>query len=387
MESLEVYGAQTVFGPNLYFRDVDQSNTSIQDQMIGYVDDIVAMDAISTYPDNFWLTDFRTFVNISDIQDKVFEEQLDLFLEDPVYFDLYNDEIERTDSGKVTSSRVRVQMDKVNEKDVNQQVDVLFEQREISTGQTVNIGASRFPFFTYDDAYNQWEFYSVAVDELILSTIIGVAVMSGIALIFVPHWTAILIVLPSVSMLYIQLLGILQWAQVHVSHHLFMHFYSISEKLSWFSSSSYHLPASKINAVIYVCLVLSVGLLVDFVLHMVISYYESEGSNRREKATKMLETMGISICVGGISTFLGTLPLAFSTSAIFYTVFLAFLGLVLTGTAHALILLPVVLSTIGPQDRVANSGEIHRRNSSWIERGPSSTRSDSAMRETEKSMG
>ena len=244
MESLEVYGAQTVFGPNLYFRDVDQSNTSIQDQMIGYVDDIVAMDAISTYPDNFWLTDFRTFVNISDIQDKVFEEQLDLFLEDPVYFDLYNDEIERTDSGKVTSSRVRVQMDKVNEKDVNQQVDVLFEQREISRGQTVNIGASRFPFFTYDDAYNQWEFYSVAVDELILSTIIGVAVMSGIALVFVPHWTAILIVLPSVSMLYIQLLGILQWAQVHVSHHLSMHFYSISEKLSWVSSSSSYPPAS-----------------------------------------------------------------------------------------------------------------------------------------------
>jgi hypothetical protein len=50
---------------------------------------------------------------------------------------------------------------------------------------------------------------------------------------------------------------------------------------------------------------------------------------------------------------LGTLPLAFCTSYVFSTVFFGFLGLVtLLGCGHGLILMPVILSTIGPEDHV-----------------------------------
>ena len=72
----------------------------------------------------------------------------------------------------------------------------------------------------------------------------------------------------------------------------------------------------------------------------------------------MLETMGSSIVCGAFTTFLGTVPLAFSTSTIFKTVFILFLGLVLLGTAHGLILLPVVLSTVGPEVVVSCSAEV-----------------------------
>lgn len=61
-----------------------------------------------------------------------------------------------------------------------------------------------------------------------------------------------------------------------------------------------------------------------------------------------LETMGASILVGGLSTFLGVIPLAFSTSAILRTVFTAFFAMVTLGLTHGLILLPVVLSLVGP---------------------------------------
>lgn len=67
-------------------------------------------------------------------------------------------------------------------------------------------------------------------------------------------------------------------------------------------------------------------------------------------------TVGVSILTGGISTFLGTIPLAFSTSTIFQTIYIAFLGLSTLGVGHGLILLPVVLSTIGPEDLVVRSG-------------------------------
>merc|ERR1712187_67784 len=64
---------------------------------------------------------------------------------------------------------------------------------------------------------------------------------------------------------------------------------------------------------------------------------------------------GTSILIGGISTFLGAVPLAFSASALFFTICIAFLGMVLLGTAHGLILLPVLLSMFGPEDEQSTS--------------------------------
>ena len=51
------------------------------------------------------------------------------------------------------------------------------------------------------------EFYAVAVEELIFTTISGVAAVAGIGFIFFPHWKAIFFVFPLISMLYINLLG------------------------------------------------------------------------------------------------------------------------------------------------------------------------------------
>jgi Niemann-Pick C1 protein len=144
---------------------------------------------------------------------------------------------------------------------------------------------------------------------------------------FVPHWTAALFVLPLISVLYVDLLGVMQWAGI------------------------------SINPVSYISLVMSVGLLVDFVLHVLLRFYESHG-NRREKVVSLLKTMGSSILKGGITTFLGTLPLAFSTSTIFHTIFITFLALVTLGASHGLILLPVVLSLIGPEEHIGATNEV-----------------------------
>jgi hypothetical protein len=58
--------------------------------------------------------------------------------------------------------------------------------------------------------------------------------------------------------------------------------------------------------------------------------------------------MGASIFVGGLTTFLSVCPLVLSTTHIFITVFWSFFALVVLGFTHGLILLPVVLSLIGP---------------------------------------
>lgn len=73
----------------------------------------------------------------------------------------------------------------------------------------------------------------------------------------------------------------------------------------------------KINSVTYFIIVMAIGLLVDFLMHMLLRYYETKGTTRHEKVKETLETMGSSIMLGGFTTWLGVVPLAFSTTKIF----------------------------------------------------------------------
>jgi uncharacterized membrane protein YdfJ with MMPL/SSD domain len=99
---------------------------------------------------------------------------------------------------------------------------------------------------------------------------------------------------------------------------------------------------------------MSIGLLVDYLLHVLFRYYEVPG-NRHDKTIELLRTMGASVLLGGTTTFLGIIPLLFSVSDVFATVFYTFLGIVVLGMGHGLILLPVLLSTFGPEETVSMS--------------------------------
>merc|ERR1712232_29475 len=129
---------------------------------------------------------------------------------------------------------------------------------------------------------------------------------------------AICFVFPIMIMLYIDLLGTIQLAGLHM------------------------------NVVIYIGLVVSIGLLVDFLMHMLLRYYESSYSNRTDKVKEALQTMGSPILLGGISTFLGVVPMAFSTSEVLQNIYIVFFAIVLLGITHGLIFLPVLLSIVGP---------------------------------------
>jgi hypothetical protein len=58
--------------------------------------------------------------------------------------------------------------------------------------------------------------------------------------------------------------------------------------------------------------------------------------------------MGSSVFHGAFSTFLAILPLAFSASYIFVVFFKMWFGIIIYGVANGFILLPVMLSFIGP---------------------------------------
>lgn len=237
-----------------------------------------------------------------------------------MYRNLYKDDIVLDQKGDIVASRCSVYLDNVNLDDVQEQIDALRIEREVTLSQAINqdVSEENAKFFNFVQIYNIWAFYTASVEELILTAITGVAAVTFVSLILVPHWTAAIFVLPLICMLYIDLLGVLQWAGV------------------------------TINVVSYIALVMSIGLMVDFVMHVLLRYHELSGTPE-DRTIEMLQTMGKSVLLGATSTLLGTMSLVFSGSAIFATVFISFVGLVMLGAGHGLILLPVILSRFGPR--------------------------------------
>ena len=269
------YSAVSGVAPYVVFRDVDQSDALVQESMEKYVNDIVDTKSISNQPAYFWLRDFQAFLSSTDDDTLIsspFTQQLDIFLSDPTFNQLYNDDIVRDSQGSIVTSRVQVRMDNVDQEDVVQQIDTLKDQRIVTESQALNQDKSdgEWLFFTFDDLYYIWQFYTECPNELLLSTILGISSVSLIALIFIPHWTAVLFIGPIITMLYIDLLGFLQLCGV------------------------------PINAVSYISLVMSIGLMVDFIMHILLRYYESKQVIREEKVKDTLQVMGTSILIGVI---------------------------------------------------------------------------------------
>jgi len=280
IEATEQYTARTSVYAGVYFRYVDQSDHLIQAQMLKYVNDLVAMDAEQVQPDYFWLPDFQSFANESGISNLTFRDQIYLFRESPVFRNLFFNDIVLDSVGNIIASRTFVNLARVDLEDVRQQIDAVKEQQAVTRAQPVNQGRDEFAFFSYAYPYNMWEFFRVTPRELMLTTVVGVAAVTGITALLIPHWSAVIFVFPMICVLYVDLLGVLQWAGLHI------------------------------NAISYFTLALSIGLLVDYIMHILLRYYEMAG-NRREKTISTLRTIGASVLLGGISTFLGTLPLVF----------------------------------------------------------------------------
>merc|ERR1719326_2886759 len=90
---------------------------------------------------------------------------------------------------------------------------------------------------------------------------------------------------------------------------------------------------------------------------------------------KAVVEMGTAVIHGGTSTFIAVLILAFSKSYIFRTIFKQFFGICIFGMAHGLILLPVMLSLIGPKplDTKATAGVTPKEAANYSSTAPSST--------------
>ncbi|XP_024875784.1 NPC intracellular cholesterol transporter 1-like isoform X1 [Temnothorax curvispinosus] len=109
-----------------------------------------------------------------------------------------------------------------------------------------------------------------------------------------------------------------------------------------------------IDVVSCIGLELAVGLSVDYAAHVAHAFLNAESREdddnaRRTRTLTAVRHIGAAVAYGAGSTFLAVSLLAFSTSYVFVAFFRIFSLVIMFGLWHGLILLPVILSTIGPQ--------------------------------------
>jgi len=305
-----------------YFRNFDASEQERQQEMFNFIDDMVDLEYVSSEPAYNWLRDFDTYQNQTfQAGNTTFVDRLDVFLTTEPYKSLYQNDVIRNDAGFVTASRVYIRFDQVNAYDSKNQIDAYNDQIKIAEDQPSNadIAPKDWQIFSYGEIYKAWGLYDAVAKELILTVGLGIAVVFLIALIFIPHPIGAPIVAFIVAAIYTELLAVLWAADIYV------------------------------NSVSALGLAMSMGLVVDYNMHMFLTYFEIEDcTTRDERVKKVLRTMGKSIFLGGFSTFLGILPLAFADSEFFRTFFFTFVGIVTLGPGHGLVFTPVVLSLIAP---------------------------------------
>ena len=349
LQALDEY-SNFVVAMGVYFRGVDQSDENIQRQMLQFVDDLSALPQVGQQPDFCWIKDMHKVLSegdnameqiamsstlsstiteaqaeqlafLADILKQgnyTFEEKVDIVLNIPEIRDVYGEDIVRDEEGRITASRCYIYIRHLDLKDIKEQIDVLLDQRAVTLAQPINQlpeNKDELPFFTFDDLYYYWQLvsligyifeslcgealdivshvhflrsqYTVAVEELIFNTIWGVLAVCIIGFLLIPHWTAVFYVGPLMVMLYFYLLGTMQVCGIYI------------------------------NAVTYVTVVISIGLLVDFLMHILLRFLETKGTTRDAKVKETLETMGASMLLGGFTTWLGVIPMAFSSTKIF----------------------------------------------------------------------
>ena len=104
----------------------------------------------------------------------------------------------------------------------------------------------------------------------------------------------------------------------------------------------------KLNAVVMVNLVMSMGIAVEFLSHIARAFMLAQGT-RSERAAAAVQSLGSATSNGALTTFLGIAPIAFSAYAYFVKYFfLHYLVIIVICLFQGVIVLPVVLSLVGP---------------------------------------
>jgi len=306
-----------------YFRDEDFGDPEVQNQMTQYVDEITETPYVNDGPFTFWLRDFNGFIRLNDnetFQNATFNEQLDIFLNTSPFRELYSSDIVLDEDGNMVLSRVPFIYDRVDAKSSAMQSDAYLTQLDITVNQEINNGSPFGSFFNHGKGFLLWQTWHILLKEIIHTLLLGLLSVFLVSMVFVKHPVCAIILTGVVTAVFFEVVAV------------------------------YHLTGLAIHQLTAIGLITCIGLVVDFSIHICIAYFEirDDSLTQNERVKRVLMTMGKSVTFGGLTTFLGIVPLGFNSVLTFKVIFVTFVSITVLGVAHALMLVPVLLSFIKP---------------------------------------
>ena len=135
-----------------------------------------------------------------------------------------------------------------------------------------------------------------------------------------------------------------------------------------------HFWGITIDTVSCVNLIIAIGLCVDYSAHIAHRFTEEKGHSKNKRVQTALTNIGPAVLNGGISTFLAFVLLAGSKSHVFSTFFKIFFLVVTFGLFQGLVVLPVLLSIIGPSSNYIETDTSDDEEHRIVNLGPTNKR-------------
>ena len=104
----------------------------------------------------------------------------------------------------------------------------------------------------------------------------------------------------------------------------------------------------KLSSVSFTGMVMSIGLSVDYNVHIAHAFLHGKGDTLEQRTKYTLDLMGGSVLKGGLTTFVGTVVLSMASSTAFRIFFKVVFGTVTFGILHGVFLMPVLLGLAFP---------------------------------------
>ena len=315
----------------IVFKDISYHEQQTQEEMLDVQDGFTAARfRHNSGPFSSWIEDFTAWVQSSDspyqgdvnsdgylTKKSLFYEAVADFIALPQY-ERYERDIEFKKDGTIQASRITAYH--VDLFTPEEQIDAMEDARDYVSGANL----SPKPI-VYAEAYLNIETEVIIGGEMVLNlslVLVAVALVSFFVL-FRPG--AVLLVIVIVAVIDVDIIGA-------------MHFWDL-----------------KVNTVTVVQLVMAVGLVVDYVAHILHYYLQQPFSlSPQQRLRAALIEIGPSVLLGCTTTFIGILPLAWASSVIFRTFFRMFFLIIVFGAGHGLLLLPAILPSL-PFDETHSS--------------------------------
>ena len=256
-----------------------------------------------------WIHSYRSSVDYDDSSDAAFIGGLHSFLATTPGNVFINDVVIDTASNSITVSRLHILTSSITSS--GDQADMMVRIHDI-------VGSSPLNVFAYAPAFVFFEQYVQIVPQTIQTLGICVGIVFLVTAIFMPLPLVILLVTMTVVMIMVGVIG-------------FMHFWELT-----------------LSSVTMIHIIMCVGFCIDFSTHICHAFVQPDGT-RNVRVSQALDMAGGPIFNGAISTIIGVLMLAFSTSYIFFSFFKVMFLVMVFGLIHSIFLLPVILAYIGPQ--------------------------------------